>query len=136
MSDTQGVLITVNGQTKRYSPEFQTNAEYEKSWQRVLKDGHGNAEVRCMCRGVGPKRLAIKYYEFSDSYSLAKFGLSGNEHSCDCQFYSAGSGAAGPGGSGAGVLDVQADGSVRIRLEIGINVREAPPRQGLSRAKR
>lgn len=126
MSDTQGVLITVNGRTKCYSPAFQTNAEYERAWQQVLKDGYGHAEVCCTCRGVGPKRLATKSYEFSGSYALAKFGLSGNEHSADCQFYSANAGATGPGGSGAGVLDVQADGSVRIRLEIGLNVREAP----------
>lgn len=124
MSDTQTVVITVNGQAKRYSPEFQTSPEYEKSWQKVLKDAYGHAEVRCMCRGIGPKRLAVKYYEFADAYSLAKFSLSGPEHAADCQYYSVGGALAGPNGRGAGVLDVQPDGSVKIRLEIGFAVRD------------
>lgn len=124
MSDTQPVFITVNGQANRYSAEFQTSPEYERPWQTVLKNAYGHADVRCACRGIGPKRLAVKYYEFGDSYALAKFALTGHEHAGDCQFHSAGDGAAGAGGSGAGVLDVQTDGSVRIRLEIGMNVRE------------
>jgi hypothetical protein len=90
----------------------------------VLKNAYGHADDRCACRGIGPKRLALKYYEFGNSYALAKFALTGDEHVGDCQFHSAGDGAAGAGGSGAGVLDVQADGSVRIELEIDMNVRE------------
>lgn len=125
MSDTQPVFITANRQTKRYSVEFQTLPEFERSWQKVLKEAYGHADARCGCRGVGPKRLAIKRYEFSDSYALAKFALSGHEHAADCEYHSVGDGAAGPGGNGAGVLDVQADGTVRIRLEIGMTVRDA-----------
>jgi hypothetical protein len=125
MSDTQSVFITANRQTKRYSVEFQTLPEFERSWQKVLKEAYGHADARCGCRGVGPKRLAIKRYEFSDSYALAKFALSGHEHAADCEYHSVGDGAAGPGGNGAGVLDVQADGTVRIRLEIGMTVRDA-----------
>jgi hypothetical protein len=127
MSDIQSVVITVNGQAKRYSPEFQTCPDYERSWQKVLKDAYGHADVRCLCRGVGAKRLVVKYYEFGDTYALAKFSLSGPEHAPDCQYYSIGSAASGPGGSGAGVLDVQQDGSVKIRLEIGMVVRDSAP---------
>lgn len=124
MSDTQGVVITVNGQAKRYSPEFQTAPEYERSWQKVLKDAYGHADVRCLCRGRGAKRLAVKYYEFGDAYALAKFSLSGPEHAPECQYYSVGGAASGPGGDGAGVLDVQLDGSVKVRLEVGMSVRD------------
>ena len=125
MSDTHPVFITVNGQAKRYSVEFQTLPEFERSWQKVLKEAYGHAEVRCACRGAGRKRLAVKRYEFSDSYALAKFALSGHDHAADCQYHSVGDGATGQGSNGAGVLDVQADGTVRIRLEIGMTVRDA-----------
>jgi hypothetical protein len=124
MSDTQSVVITVNGQAKRYSPEFQTSPDYERAWQKVLKEAYGHADVRCLCRGAGPKRLAVKYYEFGDAYALAKFSLSGPEHAADCQYYSVGGAGSESGGSGAGVLDVQLDGSVKIRLEIGMAVRD------------
>jgi hypothetical protein len=50
--------------------------------------------------------------------------LSGPEHAPDCQYYSASGASSGPDGSGAGVLDVQQDGSVKIRLEIGMAVRD------------
>lgn len=90
----------------------------------MLKDAYGLADVRCLCRGAGPNRLAVKYYEFSDAYSLAKFSLSGTEHAVYCQNYSIGGAAAGPVGNGAGVLDVELDGSVKIRLEIGLTVRD------------
>jgi hypothetical protein len=125
MSDTQPVFITVNGQAKRYSVEFQTLPDFERSWQKVLKEAYGHAEVRCGCGGPGAKRLSVKRYECSDSYGLAKFSLSGHEHATDCQYHSVGDGATGPGSNGAGVLDVQADGTVRIRLEIGMQVRDA-----------
>ena len=124
MSDIQPVYITTNGQAKRYSGDFQTLSEYERPWQRVLKDAYGLADVRCACRGPGPKRLAVKHYEGSGAFALAKFALSGHEHAADCQYYSSSDGLGGTGGSSAGVLDVQADGSVRIRLEIGMTVRE------------
>lgn len=125
MSDTQSVVVTVNGQAKRYSPEFQTSPDYERSWQKVLKEAYGHADVRCLCRGVGAKRLAVKYYEFGNAYALAKFSLSGPEHAPDCQYHSIGGATLGPGDSGAGVLDVQQDGSVKIRLEIGLVVRDS-----------
>jgi len=126
MTDTHAVLITTGGKATRYSTEFQTSPEYQRAWQKVLRDAYGHAEARCACRGVaGPKRLAVKYYELGDSYALAKFALSGHEHAADCQYHSTGPGAGGADGSGAGVLDVQADGSVRIRLEIGMTVRES-----------
>lgn len=139
MSDIHPVVITTNGQAKRYSVEFQSSPEFARSWQKVLKDAYRLAEVCCQCRGVGPKRLAVKYYGSSDSFDLAKFGLSGYEHAADCMYYSAGDEANGPSGSGAGVLDVQADGSVRIRLEIGMTVRAGdrvttnPPADGPAR---
>lgn len=124
MSDIHPVVITTNGQAKRYSVEFQTSPDFGRSWQKVLKDAYGLAEVCCQCRGGGPKRLAVKYYGSSDSFDLAKFGLSGYEHAADCKYFSAGDEASGPAGNGAGVLDVQPDGSVKIRLEIGMTVRD------------
>lgn len=124
MNDIHPVVITTNGQAKRYSVEFQTSPDFGRSWQKVLKDAYRLAEVCCQCRGAGLKRLAVKYYGASDSFDLAKFALSGYEHAADCKYLNAGDQVNGPDGSRAGVLDVQPDGSVKIRLEIGMTVRD------------
>jgi hypothetical protein len=120
MSDVYPVTITLNDRTQRYTPIFQVEAEFEQGWQSVLKAAYGRAELRCGCAGVGPKRLAVKYYEGADRYSLARFSRSGSQHSQRCQYYSAGAAQSGQGAYGAGVIDERPDGSVKIRLEIGV----------------
>lgn len=120
MSDVHSVTISLNGTSKTYSAGFQTDAQFQTGWQSVLKTAYGRAELRCGCRGAGAKRLAVKYYEGSDQFCLARFSLSGAQHAQDCQFYSAGPLQSGPGGDSTGVIDQRPDGSVKIRLEIGM----------------
>ena len=134
MTDVHAVTISLNGVAKTYSAGFQTDVQFSAGWQSVLKTAYGRAEVRCGCRGVGPSRLAVKYYE-SDKFSLAKFSLTGGQHASNCQYYSATSLQPGAGTNGAGVIDVQADGSVKIRLEIGLIERGVgPERDALKQA--
>lgn len=120
MIDVHPVAVTLNERTQTYSAAFQTSEQFHNGWQSVLKAAYGRADLRCGCRGPGLKRLAVKYYEGSDIFSLARFSLTGGEHSPDCQFYSASPTQVGPGGNSTGVIDQQPDGSVKIRLEIGI----------------
>lgn len=124
MTLTHSVTITLDDQCRTYTADFQTGERYAKSWQAVLKRAYKAAEVRCTCRGRGEKRLAVKYLAGSDQFFLARFGLSGAQHSVDCQ-YSSDDIAGGAGvGQAAGVVDVQRDGSVKIRLEIGLTMRD------------
>lgn len=133
MSDVHPVTIFLNEKPQTYSAAFQTSEQFHVGWQSVLKASYGRAEVRCGCRGRGPKRLAVKYYEGSAVFSLARFSLTGGQHAPDCQFYSASPSQSGPGGDALGVIDQRPDGSVHIRLEIAIRERgevAAPARPG------
>jgi len=76
----------------------------------------------------------VKYDEGSDVFSLARFSLTGGQHAPDCQYYSAGPAQAGPGGDAEGVLDQRPDGSVKIRLEIGMLERGDAVAAGPSRS--
>lgn len=123
MSDVHPVTISLNEKKQTYSAAFQTNEQFQVSWQSVLKAAYGRAEVRCGCKGRGAKRLAVKYYEGSGVFSLARFSLTGGQHAPDCQFYSASLFQSGLGGDATGVIGQRPDGSVNIRLEIAIRER-------------
>lgn len=120
MKDVFSVSITIQGPPQTYSASFQIDAKFELGWQSVLKSAYGRAEICCGCRGVGPKRLAVKYYEGTDKFSLARFALTGGQHARDCQYYSAGATSSGAGSYATGVIEDKGDGSVKIRLEIGM----------------
>jgi hypothetical protein len=120
MIDVHPVAILLSDRSQTYSASFQTSEQFQQGWQSVLKTAYGRAEVRCGCKGRGAKRLAVKYFESSDTFSLARFSLSGGQHAPDCQYYSAGPSQVGPGGDATGVIDQQPDGSVKIRLEIAM----------------
>ena len=139
MSNVHPVSITLTGVIKTYSTNFQTANQFQQGWRSALKAAYGRAEVRCGCSGMGAKRLAIKHYDDTDQFSLARFSMTGGEHASDCQFYSANSSQTGLGTTTINVVDPQADGSVLIRLEIGMVEREtsasqsAPIRQSADR---
>ena len=120
MNDVHPVTITLNDRTQTFSASFQTDEQFQNGWQSVLKTAYGRADLRCGCKGKGSKRLAVKYYEGSDLFSLARFSLTGGQHAADCQYYSANPAQSGGGGDKFGVIDQQPDGSVKIRLEIGM----------------
>lgn len=129
MSDIHPVTISLNDTRRSYTASFQTDEQFRIGWQSVLKAAHGRADVRCVCRGAGPKRLAVKYFEGSDAFSLARFSLSGGQHAPDCRFYSPSPLQSGLSADSSGVIDQRSDGSVKIRLEIGMLERadgEAP----------
>lgn len=135
MNDVHPVTITLNENTQTYSAGFQTDEQFKNGWQSVLKSAYGRADLRCGCKGRGAKRLAVKYYEGSDVYSLARFSLSGGQHAPECQYYSASPTQAGGDGSTTGVIDQRPDGSIKIRLEIAMLERgEVDAPAGPSRA--
>lgn len=120
MHDTHPVTVTLNAQTTTYSAGFQTKDEHATGWKSVLKAAYGRAEVQCRCRGNGQKRLAIKYLQGQDQYFLARFGSSGNQHARDCQYYAPAPYEGGQSGYALGVIQDLEDGSVKIRLEVGL----------------
>jgi hypothetical protein len=114
--------ILISG--KRYSPEFQTDLQYAKSWKSVLEKAYGN-HATCQCPSNGGRKLSIKRREGSDGFHLARFAGTGHEHSNDCRFYAPAPERSGMQGYAAGVVEEGDDGSIRVRLARGIRV-QAP----------
>lgn len=118
--------VTINNGVKqtRYSAEFQTEKEFSVQWKKVLQDAHGKFDVRCCCLGRGDKELAVRYYEDSDSYGLARFPLTGEEHGNECRFYAPNPAKSGMSGYEKGVIDERPDGTTKIRLSVGLTKRD------------
>ncbi|HCH7473829.1 TPA: DUF1173 family protein [Pseudomonas aeruginosa] len=109
---------------KRYSPEFQTDKQYAKSWKVVLERAYGTHAI-CQCPSSGSRKLSIKRREDSDGFHLARFAGTGHEHSNDCRYYAPAPERSGMQGYAVGVVEEGEDGSIRVRLARGIRV-QAP----------
>lgn len=120
MARTYPVTINNGIRQTRYSAEFQTECEFSVSWKKVLRDAHGKFNVHCCCLGRGEKELAIRYYVDSDSYGLARFPLTGEEHGTECRFYAPNPAKSGLGEYERGVIDERPDGTTKIRLSVGL----------------
>lgn len=118
--------VTINNGVKqtRYSAEFQTENKFSALWKKVLQDARGKFDVRCCCLGTGSKELAVRYYENSDSYGLARFPKTGEEHENECRFYAPNPSKSGMSGYETGVIDERPDGTTKIRLSIGLTKRD------------
>ncbi|MGE8657009.1 MAG: DUF1173 family protein [Achromobacter sp.] len=119
------VEFTVGGQVRPYSPQFQTEEQYAEAWKRVLLLSHGKAEVRCLCPGVGDKRLSIHSRSRSDRFHLARFPETGAEHSEDCVYYGVDAAMSGLGSYRRGVVQELDDGATKIKLKVGLQQRAA-----------
>ncbi|SHI12543.1 DUF1173 family protein [Pollutimonas bauzanensis] len=117
------VEVSLAGQTKTYSPEFQTDDQFAYAWKKVLVMAHGKAVVRCLCAGMGEKRLSIHSRSNSDRFHLARFPETGPEHAEDCVFYSVDPNASGMGAYKRGVIQELDDGNTKIKLKIGLQQR-------------
>lgn len=117
------VEISLEGQTKTYSPAFQSEEQYVFSWKKVLLMGHGKAIVRCLCPGSGEKRLSIHSRSNSDRFHLARFPDTGPDHSEDCVFYGVDPNASGLGAYKRGVVEELDDGNTKIKLKVGLQQR-------------
>ena len=117
----------------RYSKDFQTKESFSAQWQRVLgRSKFHNAVVKCCCPGIGDKRLAVRYYEESDTFGLARYPMTGEEHANDCRFYAPNPEKSGLSGYEKGVVEEANNGFVKIRLGIGLTKKspsddEVPP---------
>lgn len=119
------VTITLGGQSTRYTAEFQTEAEFGARWKRVLESAHGKATVICGCSGKGKKQLAVRHYDENDSFGLARFPMSGAEHAKGCRFNAPNPSMSGQCAYEVGVLEERADGTMKVRLGIGLKKRDA-----------
>lgn len=114
------VEVIIGAQGRVYSAEFQTQAQHSAAWKRVLLMCHGKADVRCCCLGPGTKRLSIHSRASSDRFHLARFPASGPEHSEDCSYYSTDPAMSGLGNYRKGVVQELDDGSVKVKLKVGL----------------
>lgn len=119
------VEIRLGDQARTYSPEFQTAGEHSAKWKRVLLMAHNKAQVRCGCRGTGERRLSIHSRSHSDRFHLARFPETGPEHSEDCAYYGVDPGMSGLGSYRRGVVQELDDGTVKIKLKVGLQQRAA-----------
>lgn len=114
------VRIRCGNSVKDYSPEFQTNVQFEKGWQSVLKAAYQNAEMSCLCYGKGAKKLAIRRYDGTDSFSIARFPGTGSQHCPECLFYALDVEASGLIAYQPGVIEELASGMFRVKLAFGL----------------
>lgn len=124
MEKIYSVSVRSGQQAKTYSEPFQTKIDYAKGWRSVLQQAHDHGEVRCLCPGHGDKRLSVRHFAVHDSYFLARYPNSGEEHSRDCRFFALDVNKSGLAGYQAGVIDEQSDGTYKITLGIGLTIKE------------
>ncbi|WP_407364173.1 DUF1173 family protein (plasmid) [Pseudomonas luteola] len=110
---------------KRYSPEFQKEAQYAAGWKRVLETAYGSTYAVCQCPGKGARKLSIKRRDDTDNFHLARFRDSGPEHAMECRFYSPAPERSGLQGYSKGVVEEREDGSLRIKLARGLRIQAA-----------
>lgn len=104
---------------KTYSADFQNPSS--PAWKSVLKHAYGGTgQVQCCCPGRGERRLAVKHYDGSDSFGLARYPETGEEHALDCRFYAPNAQKSGLQGYSVGVVEERNDGTLGIRLGIGL----------------
>lgn len=127
MGKTYTVAVRTGDQTKTYSEAFQTEAQYASGWRRVLQAARDHGEVTCMCLGSGDKLLAVRYYETSDSYGLARYPNTGEAHQRDCRFYALNPQKSGLSSYQKGVVDERPDGTIKVSLAIGMTVKVPMP---------
>lgn len=111
-----------------YTPEFQTEDGYKTGWQSVLKRAYRQGTVECLCSGFGKKRLAIRRYDGTDVYGLARMPYTGQEHYPECHYYCADHSSSGLSAYQSNVVEELASGDVRIRLAFGIEKADAKRR--------
>lgn len=119
------IRISTLEESKDYSSEFQTSDQYRNGWQAVLKRAYSYAELVCLCYGTGSKRLAVRHYAGSDQFSLARFPNTGHQHCPECVFYAPDIDASGLACYQPGVLEELPSGAWKIRLALGLHVRDA-----------
>lgn len=133
MGKTYSVIIELPGQkATKFSSEFQTDNAFAKGWKATLTKAHRGGTVSCACPGKGSKLLAVRHYD-SDSFCLARYPLTGGEHGNDCRFYAPDPEKSGMSGYQKGVIEDGPNGTIKIRLEIGLKKKE-PSKQDIQPA--
>ncbi|WP_323011532.1 DUF1173 family protein [Castellaniella sp.] len=129
------VIISLGGESRRFSPDFQSASEHAPAWKHTLLKAHGQAIVSCCCQqNDQPRRLSVKYHSKSDSFFLAKFPETGHQHDPDCQYYSPDPSSSGIAAYQPGVVEELPNGNLKIKLKVGLQGRGAadddktPPR--------
>lgn len=128
--------IFING--KPYFPEFQTEARYATGWKKALHDAHAirqTIQIQCQCcQGTDETRL-LDVKCLKDTFYLAKKKLTGPEHRHDCRFYAPDTIRSGYGAYTDSAIDDD-DGVIRIKVGMGLQVRDDPAGSVISSEER
>lgn len=125
MTERYPVQIQKASGAQDYSAGFQTDSQYVKQWQSALRTAHqSKLPVSCGCNGTGPRRFAVRYMSGSDTYHLARYANSSEQHALDCLYYAPDPGKSGRGGYSKGVVEETNDGDLRIKLTLSLRKQE------------
>lgn len=143
MTDRHPVQILKSTGAQKYSVSFQTESGHAKEWKSTLRSAHQNKlVVSCCCAGSGPRRFAVRHMSDGDSYHLARYANTGEEHALNCGYYSPNPDKSGLSGYSKGVVEETSDGDLKIKLALSLRKKEpadsgepVPERNGSSGAR-
>lgn len=119
------VLIEwADGKRQRYSPEFQTDDQYRRSWHHTLERAHKTVSVFCQCFGRGEKKLEVRHLSEANTFYLARYKNTGSEHSPDCLYYAPDVESSGLCGYARDVVEEMSNGGLRVKLQLGLKAGE------------
>lgn len=110
--------------SKTYTPEFQSEEQFSGQWHRVLEKAYDVAPIFCLCYGRGEKKLAIRHASRSGRFSLARYPLTGPNHSSDCVYYAPDVNSSGMGSYARDVVEELPNGDLRVKLRFGFQAGE------------
>ncbi|MDU8545715.1 MULTISPECIES: DUF1173 family protein [Pseudomonas] len=136
MTDRHPIEIVKTTGPQVYTVSFQTDSKFAAQWQSALRSAHQNKlHVSCCCAGTGPRRFSVRYMSGSDSYHLARYAHTGQEHALDCGYYTPDPDKSGLSGYSKGVIEETSDGDLRIKLTLSLR-KQDPADAGEPRAER
>lgn len=125
MTQRHPIIIEKTSGPQQYSVGFQTDAKFASQWKSALLSAHQNKlAVSCCCNWPGPRRFSVRHMSGSDSYHLARYANTGEEHALDCCYYSPNPDKSGRGGYSKGVVEETSDGDLRIKLTLSLRKQE------------
>ncbi|AOV18759.1 hypothetical protein BJI67_16085 (plasmid) [Acidihalobacter aeolianus] len=125
------IQIKYGDEIKVYRPDVQIELDNQGKWQPLLLRARAaKAEIHCLCRGRGERRLSPQRVGDSDRCHLRRYPGTGEHHALDCRHYGARAESNGRGSYEKGVIKDEKDGRVSVRLGNGLTPRE--PRTDIS----
>ncbi|MFG0272416.1 DUF1173 family protein [Pseudomonas sp. zjy_14] len=121
------VIIYKRDEKKVYSSDFQTQATYADGWKAILSSAHRyEYPITCACPGNHSRSLSVRYITDGDSYYLARYPKSGEQHAFDCRYYSPDPNKTGLSGYHSDVVEEKSNGDISVKLNLSLRINELP----------